>query len=165
MHILACNWQQAFLNDSAEGRRMTAENISWSISTKVWDRAGFELATAGSAVRLVSVVRHVTDCAMRPGNITWCYFTPKYNVIWQKYCLTCLKSIIWILYFIIELSLKSKDMHTLIYWSLVSSQKTWTPPVVCMYTMIQIYGPHREKACLRGFPNRETQTILLSYRD
>ena len=41
---------------------MTVEIISWSISTKVWDRAGIELATPGSAVRLASVARHVTDC-------------------------------------------------------------------------------------------------------
>ena len=66
-HTFACNWQQPFLNDSAEGRRMTVEIISWSISTKVWDRAGIELATPGSAVRLASVARHVTDCATRPG--------------------------------------------------------------------------------------------------
>ena len=33
---------------------------------KVWDRAGIELATPGSAVRLASVARHVTDCATRP---------------------------------------------------------------------------------------------------
>ena len=46
---------------------MTIEIISWSISTKVWDRAGIELATPGSAVRLASVARHVTDCATRPG--------------------------------------------------------------------------------------------------
>ena len=44
---------------------MTVEIISWSISTKVWDRAGIELATPGSAVRHASVARHVTDCAMR----------------------------------------------------------------------------------------------------
>ena len=42
---------------------MTVEIISWSISTKVWDRAGIELATPGSEVRLTSVARHVTDCA------------------------------------------------------------------------------------------------------
>ena len=30
---------------------MTVEIISWSITTKVWDRAGIELATPGSAVR------------------------------------------------------------------------------------------------------------------
>ena len=58
---------QPFLNESAEGRRMTVEIISWSISTKVWDRAGIELATPGSAVRLASVARHVTDCATQPG--------------------------------------------------------------------------------------------------
>ena len=29
-HTFACNWQQLFLNDSAEGRRMTVEIISWS---------------------------------------------------------------------------------------------------------------------------------------
>ena len=43
---------------------MTVEIISWSISTKVWDRTGIELATPGSAVRHASVARHVTDCAM-----------------------------------------------------------------------------------------------------
>ena len=32
------------------------------------DRAGMELATTWSAVKLASVARHVTDCAMRPGN-------------------------------------------------------------------------------------------------
>ena len=66
-HTFACNWQQPFLNESAEGRRMTVEIISWSISTKVWDRTGIELATPGSAVRHASVTRHVTDCATRPG--------------------------------------------------------------------------------------------------
>ena len=65
----ACNWHQPFLNESAEGRRMTIEIISWSISTKVWDQAGIELATPGSAVRHASVDRHVTDCATRPGSI------------------------------------------------------------------------------------------------
>ena len=44
---------------------MTVEIISWSISTKVWDRAGIELATPGIAVRHASVARHVTDCATR----------------------------------------------------------------------------------------------------
>ena len=39
-HTFACNWQQPFLNEWAEGRKMTVEIISWSISTKVWDRAG-----------------------------------------------------------------------------------------------------------------------------
>ena len=34
---------------------------------KVWDRAGIELAIPGSAVRLASVARHVTDCATRSG--------------------------------------------------------------------------------------------------
>ena len=51
----------------SEGRRMTIEIISWSISTKVWDRTGIELATPGSAVRQASVARHVTDCATQPG--------------------------------------------------------------------------------------------------
>ena len=49
---------------------MTVEIISWSISTTVWDRAGIELATPGSAVRHASVARHVTDCATRPGLYT-----------------------------------------------------------------------------------------------
>ena len=52
--------------------RMTVEIISWSISTKVWDWTRIKLATPGSAVRLASVARHLTDCATRPG---------KYNVI------------------------------------------------------------------------------------
>ena len=30
----ACNWQQPFLDESAEGRRMTVEIISWSVSAK-----------------------------------------------------------------------------------------------------------------------------------
>ena len=64
-HTFACNWQQPFLNDSAEKRRMTVEIISWSISMKVWDRAAIELATPVSAVRLASVAKHVTNCAMR----------------------------------------------------------------------------------------------------
>ena len=55
------------MNDSTEGRRMTVEIISRSISMKVCDRAGIELATPGSAVRFASVARHVTDCATRPG--------------------------------------------------------------------------------------------------
>ena len=66
-HTFVCNWQQPFMNDSAEKRRMTVEIISWSISTKVWDRAGIELATPGTAVSFASVTRHVTDCATRPG--------------------------------------------------------------------------------------------------
>ena len=54
LHILLLvNDKQTFLNDSAEGRRITIENISWSISTKVWDRARFELVTPGSAVRRI----------------------------------------------------------------------------------------------------------------
>ena len=65
-NTFACNWQQPFLNASAEGRRMTVEIISWSISTRVWDRARIELATPGSAVRNASVARHVTDCPMQP---------------------------------------------------------------------------------------------------
>ena len=59
-------WAPAyFLYDSAEGRRMTVEIISWSISMKVWDRAGIELATPVSPVRHASVARHVTGCATR----------------------------------------------------------------------------------------------------
>ena len=37
------------MNDAAEGKRMTVEIISWSISTKVWDWAGIKLAAPGSA--------------------------------------------------------------------------------------------------------------------
>ena len=34
---------------------------------KVWDQAGIELGTPGSAGRLVSVARHITVCAALPG--------------------------------------------------------------------------------------------------
>ena len=64
-HTFACKWQQPFMNDSAEGRRMTVEIISWSISTKIWDRAGIKLATPGFAVRLTSVARHQTRYRLR----------------------------------------------------------------------------------------------------
>ena len=50
---------------------MTVEIISWSTSTKVWDLAGIEIATPGSAVRLASVARHVIDCTTRP-SINFC---------------------------------------------------------------------------------------------
>ena len=43
---------------------MAIEIISQSISTKVWDRAGIQLATPGSAARLV------TDCATQPGDLS-----------------------------------------------------------------------------------------------
>ena len=44
---------------------MIIEMISLSISMKVWDQAGVELATPGFAVKLASVARHVTDCCNR----------------------------------------------------------------------------------------------------
>ena len=66
-HTSAWNWQQPFLNDSAEGRRMKVEIISSSISTKVWDQVRIELVTPGSAVRHASKARHITDCATHPG--------------------------------------------------------------------------------------------------
>ena len=47
---------------------MTVETISGSISRKVLDDwAGIKLGTPGSAVRLASVARHVTDCTTRAG--------------------------------------------------------------------------------------------------
>ena len=58
------------MNDSAEGKRMTVETISSSVSWKVSDRARIKLVTPGSAVRLASVARHITDCATRPGALT-----------------------------------------------------------------------------------------------
>ena len=88
-HTFACNWQQPFMNDSAEGRRMTVEIISWSISTKVWDWAGIELPTPGSAVSFPSVTRHVTICATRPGQYLFifpcCY-------LWQVVEFDCLRA-------------------------------------------------------------------------
>ena len=70
VHILSLvTDKQSFLNHNEEGRRMTIEIFSKSISTKVWDRARTKLVTRGSAVRLASVSRHVTNCATRPSNI------------------------------------------------------------------------------------------------
>ena len=43
------------MNDSAEGRRINVEIISLSISTKVWDQSGIDLAAPGSAVSIASV--------------------------------------------------------------------------------------------------------------
>ena len=45
---------------------------------KVWDRAGIELVTSGSAVRHASVARHVTDCTTRPGEKIHIYNLPIY---------------------------------------------------------------------------------------
>ena len=36
---------------------------------EVWNRAGMELVTPGSAVRLESIGRHVSNCVMRPVNL------------------------------------------------------------------------------------------------
>ena len=57
------------MNDSVEGKRMTVEIISRSVSTKVWDQAGIELTTPGSANRLASGARQDTSCTMRPGDL------------------------------------------------------------------------------------------------
>ena len=48
---------------------MTVEIISWSISRKIWYRAGIELGAPGSAVRHAYVARHVTDCSTLPGQV------------------------------------------------------------------------------------------------
>ena len=65
---------------------MTVELISWSMSTKVWDGAGIELDTPGSAVRHASAVRHVTECAM------WCqcFYVP----FWENILKACKEKII-----------------------------------------------------------------------
>ena len=56
---------------------MTIEIISRSIVTKEWDRARIKLATPGSAVRLASVARHVTDSLRCPVHILiWIKFNP-----------------------------------------------------------------------------------------
>ena len=36
-------------------------------------------------------------------------------------------------------------------------------PLFC--NVVSLFGPRREKTCLRGFRNSETQITLLSYRD
>ena len=94
-HTFACNWQQPFMNDSAEGRRMTVEIISWSISTKVWDRAGIELATPGSAVSFASepdtlptalrglVHKHVYDMVADDYGILWIIASDQLKFTWN----------------------------------------------------------------------------------
>ena len=54
---------------------MVVEIISRSIFTKVWVRAEIELPTPGSADRLASVTRHITDCACGPGIRLFCLLT------------------------------------------------------------------------------------------
>ena len=65
-YTFAYNWQLLLLNDSAVGRDMTVEIISWSISMKVWDWAAIKPETPGFAIRHASVARHVTDCLRSP---------------------------------------------------------------------------------------------------
>ena len=65
-YTFAYNWQLLLLNDSAVGRDMTVEIISWSISMKVWDWAAIKPETPGFAIRHASVARHVTDCLCSP---------------------------------------------------------------------------------------------------
>ena len=65
---------------------MTVEIISLSISTKVWDRAVIKLATPGSAVRHVSVARHVAHCATWPGKNYGCKFVQKDHFNAKKFC-------------------------------------------------------------------------------
>ena len=80
-HTFHCNLQQPFLNDSAEGRRMTIEIISRSSSTKVCDRAGIELATPGSAVKT-----HI--CCQ---TLYWLRYASRYWLVseWYKCALFC----------------------------------------------------------------------------
>ena len=54
-----------FLKRFSKRSRMTVEIISRSIPSKVWDRAGIQLMTPGSAVRHASVAGHFPDCATR----------------------------------------------------------------------------------------------------
>ena len=69
------------MNDTAEDRRMTVEIISSSISTKVSDQARIKLSTPGSAVRLASVARHITDCATRPGALTSAAYIQVHSIL------------------------------------------------------------------------------------
>ena len=57
------------LLESAEGRRTAVEIISQSISTKVWEQVGIELATPGLAVHCI------TYCTTRPGKHEMVLFT------------------------------------------------------------------------------------------
>ena len=66
---------------------MTVEIISWSISTKVWDKAGIKLRTPWAAVRQASVARHLSDCAMPPGK--WSQGRGQFEaqgLYWQDLC-------------------------------------------------------------------------------
>ena len=48
---------------------------------KVWDQAVIELATPGSAVRLVSVARHITHCATWPGILQGLFISMKNCIV------------------------------------------------------------------------------------
>ena len=65
---------------------------------KVWDRTVIELATPGSAVRLASVARHVTDCAMRPSFSSLCEPCPYYGEKINIYCRIFLNKMICFFY-------------------------------------------------------------------
>ena len=56
-----CSIETNFLHPKEDDRRNY-----FMINFHAWDQAGIELTTPGSAVRLASVARHVTDCATRP---------------------------------------------------------------------------------------------------
>ena len=67
VHILSLvTDKQHFLNQRREENGSRNYFMS-NLCKKVWDRARIKLATPRSAVRLVSTVRHITDCATWPG--------------------------------------------------------------------------------------------------
>ena len=61
---------------------MTVEIISWSISTKVWNRAGIKPVTFGSTIKLASVARHVTDYNMYATQPGFCLLINFFSVIY-----------------------------------------------------------------------------------
>ena len=63
---------------------MTVGIISWSISTKVWELAGIELATTRSVVRHASVARRVTDC---PTQLVYCQMKINIQIMRFTSCL------------------------------------------------------------------------------
>ena len=69
LHILSLvTDKQSFLNDSAEEENDSRNYFMINLHESM-GRAGIELANPGSAVRLASVARHITDCATPPSHM------------------------------------------------------------------------------------------------
>ena len=104
---------------------MAVEIISRSISTKVWDLAGIELATPESAVR------HVTDCTTRSG-LKGFYFVLNFAcLMWKKSVLEYVINTLYHGVLVTALSISPGPLSALSYspqyqsWTIIS---IWLQP-------------------------------------